>query len=230
MARRKANTTKYEIIRLATHLFLEKGYSVTSPKMISQELDISTGNITYYFPTKDHLLAVLVEMLCDFQWKMMEEEAQEGLSSIMALCLELAAMVAICEEDVIARDFYISTYSSPMCLDIIRKNDAKRAKKIFREHRPLWTDTQFEEAEILVSGIEYATLMTEGVSVPTETRITGALNNILGIYNVPAQTRQAKIDRVLAMDYRQIGRSVLKGFRKFVDEANEQAFLALRNP
>ncbi len=228
MARRKANATKYEIIRLATHLFLEKGYSVTSPKMISQALDISTGNITYYFPTKDHLLAVLVEMLCDFQWKMMEEEAQEGLSSIMALCLELVVMVSICEEDAIAKDFYIAAYSSPMGLEIIRKNDAARAKKIFREHRPLWTDVHFEEAEILVSGIEYATLMTDGVSVPTDMRITGALNNILGIYNVPAETRKMKIDRVLAMDYRQIGRRVLKEFRKFVDEENEQAFIELR--
>jgi len=228
VARRKANTTKHEIIRLATHLFLEKGYRETSPKMISEALDISTGNITYYFPTKDHLLAVLTGMLCRFQWKMMEEEAQEGLSSVMALCLELATMVAICEEDAIAKDFYISTYSSPMCLEIIRKNDAARAKKIFREHRPTWTDEHFEEAEILVSGIEYATLMTEGVSVSADTRIAGALHNILGIYNVPEEVRKAKIQRVLAMDYRGVGRRVLKEFRAFVDEANEQAFAQLQ--
>ena len=77
MARRHINTTKYEIIRTGTRLFLEKGYSATTPKLICDELDISTGNLTYYFPTKEHLLAVLADMLCKFQGKMLQSMVQE---------------------------------------------------------------------------------------------------------------------------------------------------------
>ncbi|MBQ8549970.1 MAG: TetR/AcrR family transcriptional regulator [Clostridia bacterium] len=224
----RVNTTKYEIIQLATKQILEKGYSATTPRAICEELDLSTGNLTYYFPTKEHLLAELVEMLCDFQWKMMEEEADEGLSSVMAVCLELSSMAVMCEEDEIVREFYLATYSSPICLDMIRKNDAARASTVFRSYCPDWDDEQFAEAEIIVSGIEYATLMTTDDSVSLEARIEGALNAILSIYCVPEDIRKAKIEKVLAMDYKKIGRRVLRDFKKFVAKTNEQTFKDLK--
>ena len=104
-ASKKLNTTKKEIIQTAIRLFLERGFSNTSVKLISDKLGISTGNLTFHYPTKEHLLAVLVEMLCDFQWRSMETALEEGSSPLMALCLELSAMAAMCEENEIARDF-----------------------------------------------------------------------------------------------------------------------------
>ena len=183
MARRRVNTTKYEIIQTATTLFLEKGYSHTTPKLISDALDISTGNLTYYFPTKEQLLCVLVEMLCDFQRQTVQ--------------------------------------------DIIRKNDTQRAMHIYREFCPDWSEQEYIEAEILVSGIEYATVMTTDYSVPIEQRITGALDNIMKIFNVPENIRQQKIDKVLSLDYRALGREILDRFKQFVNETNEQTFEAL---
>lgn len=220
----KSQLTRLEIIQVASRLFLENGYTNTSIKAISNELDMSTGNLTFYFPSKEHLLAVLIHMLCDFQWKMMEAEANEGYSSIMAICLELMSMAAMCEEDEVAKDIYISSYTSSMSLEIIRRNDAQRAKKVFKDYCPDWTDEQFAEAETLVSGIEYATLMTTSDSAPLNTRIAGALDYILAIYNVPENLRKKKIQRVLAMDYRMIGNRVLKEFIKYVEETNENAF------
>lgn len=222
MARRRVNTTKYEIIRCATAMFIEKGYTETSPKLICDELDLSTGNLTYYFPTKEHLLAELVEMLCEFQWKLMQEEADDGVSTLMAICLELTAMASMCEDNAVAKDFYLSSYSSPLCLEIIRRNDTARAKQVFAEYVPRWTDEQFAEAETLVSGIEYATLMTTGDSASLEARIEGALYHIMGIYQVPEDLRRIKIGKVLAMDYRAIGERVFKEFKTYVDQTNEQ--------
>lgn len=228
MARRRVNTTKYEIIRTGTRLFLEKGYSATTPKLICDELDISTGNLTYYFPTKEHLLAVLIEMLCTFQGQILQNMVQEeGTTSLLAVCLELATMAAMSEESEIAKDLYVSAYSSPMCLEIIRRNDTKRSKLIYREFCPDWNEQQYIEAETLVSGIEYATLMTTHDSVPLEPRVTGALNNIMKIYNVPEQTRDLKISKVLAMDYRAMSRRILEQFREFVEQTNEHTFEAL---
>jgi AcrR family transcriptional regulator len=208
-------------------MFLEQGYTATSTKQIADELDIALGNLNYHFPTKEHLLAELVDMLVNFQWKMIEEEANDGLSSIMAICLELTAMAAICDTNAAAKDFYLSTYSSPMCLEIIRKNDTARAKEVFAQYCPDWTDEQFAEAEVLVSGIEYATLMTVGDPVSLETRIAGALNGILQIYNLPEETRRVKIRRVLAKDYRAIAERMLAELKQFVIDTNEQALAAL---
>lgn len=223
----KSALTKLEIIQVASKMFLEKGYSNTSIKMVCDELDMSPGNVTFYFRTKEHLLAELVDMLCNFQRKMIEKEVDDGLSSVMAICLELASMAVMCEEDDHAKDFYFSAYSSPLCLEIIRNNDAERSKEVFKDYCPEWVEEQFLEAEVLVSGVEYATLMTVGDALSLETRIAGALNNILGIYKVPEELRRVKIDRVLAMDYRKLGRRVLRDFKKYVEQANEQALIDL---
>lgn len=230
VARRRINTTKYEIIQTATTLFLERGYSHTTPKLISEVLDISTGNLTYYFPTKEHLLAVLVEMLCSFQGQTIQNMVQEeGKTSLLAVCLELATMSAMCEESEIAKDLFLAAYSSPMPLEIIRKNDTQRSKHIYSEFCPDWTEQQYAEAEILVSGVEYATLMTAGADVPLEARITGALNNIMTIFNIPEEIRKQKIEKVLAMDYRALGRTLLADFKHFVEHTNEMIFENLLN-
>ena len=157
----------------------------------------------------------------------MEQEANEGYSSIMAICLELTAMASACEGDETIKDFFLSAYSSPLCLDIIRKNDAKRAKEVFGAYRPDWTDTHFAEAEILVSGIEHATLMVAGDPVTLEARITGALNSILTIYGVPEETRNIKLQKVFALDYIGLGKRVLEEFSEYVTNANDEAFQAL---
>lgn len=223
MARRRVKTTKLDIIRCATNLFLQQGYSATSSTQVSESLGISNGNLTYYFPAKDHLLAVLVDMLCNYQWKLMEMEANDGISSVLAICLELAIMAHVCETNEVARDFYTSAYCSPMCLDLIRKNDTARAKQVFRSYCPDWPEEKFAETEAVVSGIVYATLMTVGDPVPTEDRIARALDTILYLYNVPEDIRKAKIQRVFELDYRGVSGTVLESFREFVSLTNEQA-------
>lgn len=219
----KSMLTKLEIICVASRMFLEKGYTATTIKAISNELEMSTGNLTFYFPSKEHLLTELAELLVAFQRHLLARETEDGRSSLMAICLELAAMAAMCEENPVARDFYLSTYISPMALAVIRKSDADRAQQVFGPGLPDWTEENFREAEVLVSGIEYGTLMTTENGPPLEARIAGGLNHIMQIYRIPEQTRKMKISRVLAMDYRGIGSRVFREFLEFVEQNNEQA-------
>lgn len=223
----KSKLTKLEIINEATKQFLEKGYSATTVSSIAKALEMSTGNLTFYFPTKDHLLAELVDMLCGFQWALMREEAGEGLSDLMAICLELTTMACACENNEILKDFFISSYTNPICLDIIRRNDTQRAQKVFGEFRPEWREEQFAEAEILISGIEYATLMTAGIPVPLETRIAGALRNIMTIYGVPEETQKIKLEKVFLLDYKKLSDEIVGKFKKYVSDENEKAFKEL---
>ena len=223
----RAELARHEIIRVAANSFLRDGYTKTTVSTIAKSLEMSTGNLTFYFPTKEHMLAQLVDMLCSFQRQLIEEEAADGTSSLMGLCLELLTIASACEQDEVAKDFFLSAYRSPLALEIIRKNDKERAKEVFREYCPDWTDEWFAEAETLVSGIEYATLMTTPDSAPLETRIAGALRTIMGIYKVPEEIRARKIETVLAMDYRKLGQSTLSRFRDYVDKETEQALYDL---
>ena len=219
--------TRKEIVRVAANLFLQDGYSKTTFRSMSAALDMSTGNMTFHFPTKEHMLAELVGMLCKYQWKLMEEELQDGYSSIMAICLELLSIASACEQDEVAKDFFLSAYRSELCIELIRRNDEERAKEVFAQYCPDWQEAYFAEAEALVSGIEYATLFTTHTSAPLEIRVAGALRTILSIYNVPKEVRDEKIRKVLSMDYKTMGMVTLKRFRKYVDDTTEQALYDL---
>lgn len=224
MARaKKENPTRLMIIKTATEMFFECGFSKTTATALSKKIGISTGNLTFYFPTKEHILDVLVNRMCGFQWQMMEVASDEGKSSLLAYCLELTAMAAISEESPQMHDFYISTYISPLTLETIRANDVKKLKTVFAPYCKGWTDEQFLEAENIVSGIEYATLMTTKHSSPLPVRIEGALNAIMLLFGVPEELRRTKVAKVLAMDYRAIGRQLLKDFRTFANQENDRA-------
>ena len=121
--------TRSEIIRVASNCFLQEGYTKTTVSAMCKKLGMSPGNLTFHFPTKEHLLAELTDMLCRFQWKMMEEEAKDGYSSVMAICLELLTIASACQQDEIAKDFFLSAYRSELCMNRIRENDKERAKQ-----------------------------------------------------------------------------------------------------
>ena len=225
----KGALTRLSIISEASKQFLEKGYSETTISSIAQALEISKGNLTFHYPTKEHLLEDLVDILYRFNWKQMEKETNEDISSLLALCLELTALAGACEDDEKIKDLLISAYTSPLCLAVIRRNDAARAKKIFHTYCPDWTDDQYAEAEILVSGIEYATLMTAGPSVSLKTRIAGAIHHILGIYGVPEEIRHTKLKKAFSMDYRNIGKKAIEDFKQYVGNCHEQMFHELLN-
>lgn len=211
-----------EIVRLAAHLFIEEGYSKTSILGIAKALGLSTGNITFYFPTKEHLLAVLVDELFEFQNLMMEKEAAEGASSLLAYCLELTAIAAVCEESEVARDFYAAAYTSPLTLALIRENDAEKTRTVFTPFDPNFTEADWVAVENIVSGIEYATIMTREENTPLPVQIEKTLDTILYLYGVPKETREMKIAKVLAMDYRALGHRILVEFREYIERVNEE--------
>ena len=224
MARtRKPSPMKAAIVKAASELFFEKGFSKTTSAELCKKIDIGTGNLTFYFPTKEHILSVLVQMMIDFQWKEMESAADEGKSSLLAYCLELSTLVAISEEIPEMNDFLVAAYAHPMTIDLIRANDVEKIKKVFGEYTEGWDDERFTEMETIISGIEYATIMKTEHSASVECRLEGALNSIMILMGVPEEIRKAKLKKVLAMDYLAIGRKVYEDFKQYVTETNEHA-------
>ena len=219
---KKRTDTKLQIIRLAAKLFIDEGYTNTSFARVAKELDLSTGNITFYFKSKEHLLAVLVDEMFDFQRNLLEQYADEGKTSLLAYCLELTTIAAASEEDNAARDFFISAYSSEMTLGLIRENNTQKTKSIFGEYHPEWTDKQWTAMENIVSGIEYATIMTLEEDVPLPLRIETALNSIMTLYGVPEEMRKIKIEKIFAIDYRALGKHVLREFKVYINKVNEK--------
>ena len=224
MACRERFQTKLEIIKLASEMFLTQGYTVASTKKMAAELDISVGNLAYHFPTKEHLLAELTTRLCDYHLIVMEAEIDEGRTSLLSYLLELTSMMAICEENEIAKDLYTSVYKHPMSLKLIRQSDTEKVKHVFAEYCPDWTDEDFALTENAVSGLEYASLMRENAEdVPLDRRVEKTLNVVMKAYNVPEEIREQKLRKVLSLDYRRIGRQLIAGFTEYVETVNQRA-------
>lgn len=224
VAHRERFQTKHEIVKLASRMFLTQGYTESSTKKMAEELDISIGNLAYHFPTKEHLLAELTERLCEYHLIVMEAEIDEGITSLLAYLLELTSMMAVCEENEVAKDLYTSVYKHSLPLTIMRQADVQKIKEIFSPYCPDWTDEDFILTENAVSGIEYASLMKENAQeVPLDKRIVKTLNVVMKAYNVPEDIRNQKINKVLNLDYRKIGRQFIQGFTKYVENINQQA-------
>jgi hypothetical protein len=138
--------------------------------------------------------------------------------------LELTSMMAICDENEVAKDLYTSIYKNPMTLEMIRKADSEKAKHIFTEYCPDWTDEDFTLTENAVSGIEYASIMKENAEAfSLDKRIVKTLRMVMKAYNVPVDIREQKIQKVLRIDYRKVGRQFVKGFTEYVETINERA-------
>ena len=226
---RAGTTTKYEIVQTASEFFFTEGFSNTSPRMIAEKLGLSTGNITYYFKSKEHLLLTIVEELCNFQWNMLKAEIDKGIGSAASICLETMTVAVACEENEIARDFFIATFQSELCRNHLRQNHVERAKKIFAAECAGWTDEQFHQAELLVQGLQYSAIVPTDANIPLKMRLSGALNQILIIYNVNEKTRQEEIQKVLDKDCREISKKVLKAFTGFVKEKNAKTLNEAQN-
>lgn len=191
---------------------------------IAKELGISTGNINFHYPTNEHLLTEFVKELCDFQWRMIDLFEHEDKSPLLALCIEFATMTATAEENEPIRDIYLSAYRYPMSLAVIRENDTKKTQQIFSEFNPDWTDEQFMLMENLYSGIEYGTFSALGDSGDSlDLIVATGLDSILRLYNVPEELRKQKIEKIIAMDYRSLGRKILTDFKDYITAVNWQA-------
>ena len=220
----KQRPTKELIMQVGLQLFLKDGFKATTCSRVAKELKISPGNMTFHYPTKEHLLTELVQELGDFQWMVIKEAHQEGESFLLALCMELATMAAYCEQSETVRDLMLAAYTNPMPLAMIRKNDVTRAPMIFGEFCPQYTEADYARIQNLVSGIEYAMLSSESTEDnPLDKRIASALDCIMMLYQVPESLRKQKVEKVLARDYMQEGAELLESFKVYVNDVNARA-------
>ena len=221
--------TRELILQTGMRLFLERGYTATHCSHVTKDLGISPGNLTFYFPTKEHLLAQLVEDLCAFQWMIMEQTHSEGKTYLLAYCMELASIAALCQQSPNGKDFYLSSYTHPMSLAIIRQHDTQKARRVFGEFCPSFSEEDFADMENLVSGIEYGILSTPSEDAAAlDRKVSRALDSILLLYRVPKALREEKIEKVMASNYQENSLTLLHDFVNYVEAINAKALETAR--
>ncbi len=224
MARRKSNLTKLEIMQVAMRMFLEKGFTGTSAKAISNELNISTGNLTFYYPTKEHMLLELTKDITQFHTKSIDKILKNEKNDLYSYCWEVTAQIVLCEENEQAKDIYLAIYSHPLTLQYVKDWTAEKNQKILGERLSDWTLERFRRVENVTSCIERSALTEACTDVYTiEDKIRLILTCLLKIYDIGYEEREKVIGEILELDYRKTGHELLKQLTKYVETQNKQA-------
>ena len=97
MARRAANTVtpdvKQQLLRVATRLFSDRGFSGTSIQAIAEEVGITKPSLLYHYPSKDSLReAVLEDLIGEWEVRLPRvlAVATEGTDRFKAIFTEAA--------------------------------------------------------------------------------------------------------------------------------------------
>lgn len=224
MARRKSNLTKLEIVQVAMKMFLEKGFTNTSAKAISNELNISTGNLTFYFPTKEHILLELTKEITEFHTKCIDKISKKENDDLYSYCWEIAAQIILCEENENVKDIYLAMYSHPLTLHYIKDWTAEKNQKILGERLSGWTYERFRRCENVTCCIERSALTepcTEEYTIKDKIRLI--LTCLLKIYDISIEEREKVINKILQTDYHKMGHDLFKQLTRYVENQNRQA-------
>ena len=227
MARRNVSTTKVEIVQVGVQLMLEKGYAGTTIKEISEILNISKGNITFYFPTKEHLMLEFTKEIFDFHTRCIERVLQQGYTKLMAYCWEIVAQIALCEDYETMKDIYLSLYSHSSTLEYVKDWVADKNYKLLKDVKPDWTVEKYRMVENVASCIERSALTepcTENYTFRMKVELI--LDSLLKLYDVAEEKRNEVIDQILHIDYRAIGKSLHQEFIDYTKRINTAALEA----
>lgn len=204
-------------------MFMEKGFTNTSAKAISNELNISTGNLTFYFPTKEHILLELTKEITQFHIKCIDGVTKNDCDDLFAYCWEITAQITLCEENENMKDVYLSIYSHPSTLQYVKDWTAEKNHRILGERLSDWTLERFRRVENVACCIERSALTepcTENYTLEDKIRLI--LTCLLKIYDISQQDREAVINKILETDYRKTGHSLYRQLAQYIEKHNQQ--------
>lgn len=156
MARPAAQKEKLKerILYVAAGLFLEKGYTETSLRLLAQQADTDLNAINRLFGCKENILCELVTYVLEEQFRTAENKLQ-GVTDdpILFYAAETTMQLYMAESREAVRELYLTAYSMQRTMDIIQQMITEKLEKLFRAHLPSLTTKDFYELEIATGGI-----------------------------------------------------------------------------
>lgn len=163
VARKRAAKIE-RILDEASALFAERGYQATRMEDIAAGLGLQKGSLYYYFPSKESLLAALVESRVGFATDELRAIVARDEPAISRVRAGIAAHLAVFQEHA-----SLYTIFNSERLHDINREVAKKVDDLGREYEDLW-------AVLLGEGIERGELRPD-LDVPVTVKaILGACN------------------------------------------------------
>lgn len=210
--------TEIKIIKCASRLFLEKGFSASSHRMIAKESGFGLGTVTYHYRTKEDMLRLLVEELMDYHLDILEEATEKAKDNLFAYAMEIAIQIALCENNEKAWDLYHSAYNHPETYSYIKDWASRKNYQLLGSLTPELTEADYRKIENITSGIELAAFMSPCDRYFTlDDKISMSLDTMMKAYNISETDRKQTIDKILKLDYKQTAKDLFEKFVKRLD-------------
>ena len=163
------NIYKTELLEKCFELFCRRGYASVSMREIANELDISTGAMYHYFPTK---LSILEQMFNEVMRKDVEE-AERTIQRSMPLIEKLKKFKIFIK----GKESYYQNLLL-LAVDFYRNSNPKESSKVLEDFSKHFSDALAKNLDlpesigttlfVFILGLVYSTLMAPGTVILDE--------------------------------------------------------------
>lgn len=202
--------TQKRILSTCVRLFIEQGYSNTSPKQIFKEADVSAGTFYHLYKSKGGVLNELIDFMFDNQFDIADQVIGSSAKPMMLYAVETAIQLALAEINENIRDIYVQVYTQQDTVDMIQEKTAKELYKLFGSYIPEYSQSDFYEMEIGTAAIMRGFMAHPcDMYFTLERKIARFLSINLSIFKVPESEQQEVFEYMSKLDIRDIAMRVM---------------------
>lgn len=217
---RSSEDNKRIILCTAARLFLSRGYTATTLRLIAKEADVNIGSLMYTYESKENILCSLVSFVLDGQFAQ-AEKLLDGVTEdpLLFWAAETTLQLYIAESSEHIRELYLAAYSHPKSAALIYQVIAEKMQHYFKEYYPHYESKDFYELEIATGGI-----IRGFMSVPCdmyftmERKVRRYLETAFLVYKIPEKRIQEAITFVSQIDFKTAAPQVVDFLLADLDE------------
>lgn len=195
-----------KVLYAAAQLFLEKGYTQSSIREISERAGVNISSMNQHFGTKENILCELVEYVLQGQFAA-TDMLLKGITDdkILNYAAETTLQLHMAESSEHIRDLYAAAYSMPKSSAIIQQMITEKLEVIFADILPDLDTKEFYKLEIASGGI-----MRGFMTIPCnmwftmDQKVASFIETTFRVYCVPQEKIQETIGFVSRFDFTQI--------------------------
>ena len=215
----RADKAKSMVLHAAAKLFLEKGYTETTLRELSQVSGVNYGSLTFAFRSKENILSELVGFVLDGQFEFTEKLLSGKTDDkILFYAVETTLQLYMAESSEHIRELYSLSYSQAASSDIIYNKITKKLAEIFSEQYPDFTQGEFYEKELASAGI-MRNYMTRpcGIYFTMERKVAAFLENTFLLYEIPRKKILEAIRFVSQFDFKMLAAELIDNMLAYLE-------------
>lgn len=202
---------RVKVLFAAANLFLEKGYTQTSIRNISDRAEVNISSLNQHFGSKENILCELVEYVLKGQFTA-TDELLEGVTEdkILYYAAETTLQLHMAESSEHIRDLYSAAYSMPKSSAIIQQMITEKLQLFFGELHPDLDTKDFYKLEIASGGI-----MRGFMTIPCnmwftmDQKVASFIETTFRVFCVPNEKIHEAIEFVSRFDFAQIAQQTV---------------------